>query len=481
MKNSKLLQVLRSLSLSECNSFREYVNSPYFHPQEKVSTLLELLLEFAPHYDSTDLTLSSLSERIFPAQVYDAQKMREQMSFLYRRLKAFLVDQELQSRTYDPELFLLAQLRKRNLDRVFSIEKNALEKRLASTAIRDDSYHWCQHKIAHEAAGQAGQQERRIPDHYLSASMYHLDVWYYILKLRGSTELLNRQKILNTDSHIYGLDMLTDFLDGQDHPYTELAAIQVYREVLRLIQDGEESSYLALKEWLNSHQEILPQIEMRSLYKHAQNYCIRQINKGKSRFEKELLRLYKEQLQSGLILDNGNMAHTDFKNIVTVALREQDHEWVQDFLTENKERVVERYRDNVFNFCTVSYLQAIGDTQQAIRLLNEVAFTDVYYQLSAKHLLLRCYYEQEDWDALAFLVNSFQHFLKRNKDLSAQNRTNHLNFLKFFRKLLALQERKGIISSEKWSERTQRLGGALEQAKQTAHLGWLREEVGRLE
>ncbi len=476
LARSKLIHGLKSLSESEHTSFKLLLESPYFNQQQRSAKLYHYLQQFAPQYER--LTYESVFQHLFPQESFNPQRVREQFSFLYRLLKQFWIQKELKENESEAKILLLRQLRKRNLSSAFQVETKAFRKQLDQQEQVDIPHYWDRYQLAWEQAQFSAQLEKRVEDKSLPQAIADLDQWYFLQKFNGSNELLNRQRILQTQYAIPSLKPALAALDTSDFAPSPL--LQAYLLVYQLMENDEQEYYEDLILWLQAHQSQLPWHESRALYKHGQNYCIRRINKGDITFEKELLDLYKRQLLSGLMLENGNLVHTDFKNIVTVGLRQQELAWVEDFMEQYKERVILKFRANVYNFCRASLLEAKGQVSQAIRLLQQVEFTDVYYQLSAKHLLLRCYYEVEDWETLHFYSLSFKAFLQRNQGISPQNRRNHLNFIRHFLPLLRLRERQGLISDHKWQQRLDAYQSRLEQASQTAHLGWLKSSFGAL-
>lgn len=478
MKESKVVSGIRSLEESERTAFGKFLNSPYFNTRQRLVLLYETILSFAPGFEHENLNVQFVGARIFPNETSNAQKVREQMSFLYRLLKSFLKHQELEEREYQGELFLLAQFRKRKLERAFETERRALEKRLDQNPYQDIIYHWNKYQVANESFEMRGQQQLRVEDHHLQEKMYHLDAWYGMMKLRESAEMLNRQRILNTTFDLSGLSGVDAALLKSPHAHSPL--IKLYREVIRMLETGEEKHFRALVELLAEESSQLRSEEARALYKHAQNFCIRQINAGVPEFEQEIFQLYQKQLQSGLIPAGGIMAHTDYKNIVTVALRLSAYDWAIEFLNQYKELVPAEYRENVYNFNMAACWHAQGELPRAIKLLRTVHFSDAFYDISARRVLLQCYYQQGDWEAAYYLVEAFRLFLTRNKALSVTRRTNHLNFLRYFIRLLKLREQADWLKPETLSVRSSKLLDRLGRAQQTAHLNWLREEVETL-
>ena len=72
-----------------------------------------------------------------------------------------------------------------------------------------------------------------------------------------------------------------------------------------------------------------------------------------------------------------------------------------------------------------------------MNLLQQVDFKDRLHQLDARRMLLLMYYELSEFDALESLLDSFQTYIRRQKDLS-YHRDNYLNLIRFIRKMLRL-------------------------------------------
>ncbi|MEL6650980.1 MAG: hypothetical protein AAFQ87_09285, partial [Bacteroidota bacterium] len=454
ISSNSLIIGLRSLDKSEQKLFRDWLTSPYCNRQPRLLVLYDFLLGFAPDYDAASLTAEACFQAIFAGEAFAPQRLREQFSFLYRQLKQFWIHQELQQ-TEDTDILLLRQMRKRKLNRAFATEARALDKRLSQASPLSFDHYWTQYQLSWEQTQLDAQQGKRSEAQALPLAMEQLDLWYSLQKLKGTNELLNRQRILRSKHPIASIQPLLAQIERSAKPLPSL--LQAYYLVNQLLESGKENDFKRLVQWLTDQQQQLPSHEVRALYKHAQNYCIRQINEGRKRFEAALFQLYQDQLTSGVMLENGFLLHTDFKNIVTVGLRQGEIEWVSHFMERFHNQVAAPHQDNVYNVCRVSLSVANGQISEAIRMLQQVKFSDVYYQLTAKHLLLSCYYQAKDWEMIPFTIASFQAFLQRNQEISSQNRLNHLNFLKLFRRLFRLSERQHFLNEADWKKRSLQL------------------------
>ena len=476
MKANKLRTALDGLTEIEIRAFEEHLLTwkGYESP---------LLLLLRIHRREKKLPKKEdIHAEIFGAEViFQEKRIRVLSSALFQQAKAFLAMLELQEDPLQQEVFALTQFRKRRMDTAFSKQLNHIQRQLEANPKRDTDFHLTKFELASEANGMYGQQNLRKLDDSLQEKIDHLDAWYLSQKLKESCEMLNRQNVLAISFENPMIEELLDFLQEKEHQFWKVPAIQIYHQIYLCLSQGTDEQYQDLVQMLEKLFGYFQPDEARGMYKHAQNFCIRKINEGVSPYLKELFQLYRRQLENELIYDRGILAHTDYKNMVTVGLRLKEYDWVEAFIYNYKDRVQSGFRENVFNFSLASYFFETGQTQQAIRVLLEVEFTDVYYQISSRQLLLKIFYETEEWESALYQVDSFGGFLRRNKEISAKNRTQHTNFLRWYKHLLRLKERKLLLEESVFKQRWGKLKGRIFQSTHTSNLEWLKEKVLKLE
>jgi hypothetical protein len=97
-----------------------------------------------------------------------------------------------------------------------------------------------------------------------------------------------------------------------------------------------------------------------------------------------------------------------------------------------------------------------------------VNFTDAYYQLDTRAIILKIYFELEDEEALFYHVTAFKTFLRRNRVISDYQRTIYKNLVMFTARLVKLgTDKKGWLALKK----------EVEEVKQIADIQWLREKI----
>ena len=133
-----------------------------------------------------------------------------------------------------------------------------------------------------------------------------------------------------------------------------------------------------------------------------------------------------------------------YKNITALAFKLDEYNWAYDFIQRYTSYLPEDYRDSYFNFNMARYYFIKKDFGKVIELLSHVEYNDFFIQLSAKALLLKTYFEMEEFSAFDSLAHSFRTLLKNKKGLG-YHRTNYLHFIKYGEKLFS---RKSISRKE---------------------------------
>jgi hypothetical protein len=443
--------------------------------------LNDALQQYRPDFELDENAWQKVFTQMWPGRPFDKAELRNKMAVLLSLLKQFLSWQELQAQPTQQALLTLAQLRRRGLQKPFESEIRKVSKYLDAKTYptADDSF--LRYRLADEANSIYGLRQMREFDASLQAKIDHLDDYYLHVRLRESCELLNRHEVLNTDYQPDFFDSWLEQIGEDDQLLQERPALAIYLQILTCYKKPDEPEvYQKLKKLLLTHGESFFPEEARGMYRHAQNYCIRRINVGKIVYLEELFDLYKEELQSGLILIHEELDHSDYKNIVTVGLRLKQYVWVSEFMEEYRALVQPVYRDNVYHFCQADLLYAKRKLGEAIRLLQTVAFTDVFYQLSSRMLLIKLYFEMKEEEGLFYALDAFERFLRRNKSIARERREGHRNFIAFSRRLARLRERQPLLVPADFQQRLSALRSRMRDTDKISNLRWLEEKFDGL-
>lgn len=466
------------MSAEQRRRFQLMLESPFFDVRPQALTLFLYLIQLPA---DTEPDEQQAFATIFPGQRFSKQRLKDVQSLLFRELMRFLTIKELDELDYIQDRFSLRQLRKLNSDRLFLLQKNALQRKLSSPESEaTDPWHNAWLDLYEESDQQAAFVQGRPSAEGIEKAITVLDARYATRKLRALCELQNRYNIHGGERPSVWAEQLV--YEPLPPAVRALApAVELYEKILIFLKDASrEDAFEELATALERKETLLPIQEARAVYTHAQNFCIARINQGDSNYLGRLFQLYLQQLEGHILLDKGYLSYGNFTNIITVALRLKKIAWVQRFMSEYKPKLPEQQRETVFqyNCANVHYQQK--ELRMAMKELQTVEFADGFYAISAKLLLCRVYYELEEEDLLSYQIAAFQRFFQRSRSLSMRHRMPYSGFLRFLKKLQTLRERSFLLKKKELKERKVRLNEKIASAENLALRSWLLEKVTEL-
>lgn len=434
MEGSKLSEILSSIPQKEWRSLKEYVSSPFFNKNKHILELLEVIYKSLFYQKKKYPTKDYLWKKLFPNKKYNEQRLFILMSKLDKLCTDYITYQYIQANHTTNQVFALqaSVYRKipKHFKRIFDTTKAKLEKQ----NLRSADYYYNDYllRVEDDYHTHPNTQKRN-----LVGLIQSLDSYYLATKLRYLCSYLNRRDLLQVKEQAEIQDFI-QYLKKFD--LSKLVVLNVYRlTLMTLVEPEKEKNYQELKGLLNLHKKRIPKDETKDLYFYLQNYLVKKLNTGKSRYLRDLFSLYQDMLDNVLLKEGGGL-NLHFKNIVTTALRLQEFEWAKDFIEENYQKLPEPDRENAYyyNVGNLAYYQQ--KFNEAMTNLVRVNSRNLSYNLGAKSILLKSYYELDEEEALFSLTHSFATYIRRNKVMSDANKRNYLNMIKFLKRLSKLEK-----------------------------------------
>ena len=445
MKSTQIWQLALTFSPEACNRFAKYIDSPYFNVDQRLVRFWAYLHQTLKQEEPNPGSKAEAFASFLDDEPYEDAKMRHFCSYLFRHMLDFCGQEQLKSRPFEKNLLVLEAMEKPGREKFFSRQERKISRNLAAGKRRDQAYFSEALRLKSRLAAREQRQMSRRQDQLLVESDRQLDLFYILSKLRSACSFVNNQQVLKRDdggiaikvlneSPDRGLSLNVDIEEEQGLP----PAVQVYFEIYQsLMQPDDPAHYMALKKRLPSVSEVFAPEELRSLYTFAQNYCIRKINAGQQAYLEELFLLYVDMINEELLLENGTLSPWHYKNITVTALRLGKFDWVEDFLLENKNRIPETFRANAYTYNRAKLHFYRKEYPEVLRLLQQVEYEDLFYNLDSKAMILKTYFESGEWDALESMMESFGQYLRRNQSIPDKHRKNYRNLIRFVRKMNA--------------------------------------------
>ena len=470
MYHSKAISYLHSFTRTEWQSFLAMLPSLNASKYKDISPLIQYLESLYPNWEEQTLEKQVYFKKAYPKKKYDDKLVRYQLSYLKGYIEQFLVIQSVLKN----KLLYQAQLEQEVLERKLFHQYSAIHEKskeeLAKSPIRDAEYYYQAYQYELLQLSYHSMTHTRNEKNNIEQVLKNLDSFYLAKKLQIASEVINIRNILSTDYTMFMLDEIMSYLSH--HAYNETPVIQVYLLIIRTLQDpDEEAHYLQLEQVLKTYMSQFTRKELYEIYQYLQNYCIKKINLGAIAYQQKLFENYQTQMENDILIYSGQISQWDYKNIVTIALRMQAYDWAENFIMKYKNYIPEEHKENAYSYNYANVLFRKGNYDKSLKLLQQVNMTDVYYKLDARSMLLKTYYELNEYATLQYHAQAFKKFLRRDNIISPYQKEIYSNMISY---VMKMQQAKGTKSKIK------KIQKEIEQATKTADIAWLKESVKRL-
>ena len=199
----------------------------------------------------------------------------------------------------------------------------------------------------------------------------------------------------------------------------------------------------------------------------AKNFCIKKINQGDYDYFKEVFELFKLELAYEYNLDKGKISAFSYKNIVSTALNLGELNWTAEFIEKYTPKLEQKEREVQYSYNLARLEFKRKNYDQVVELLHKVDYPDFFLNLSAKSMLLKTYYELDEYDPMYYLMDSMRVYINRQRGLS-YHKTLYMNFLRVLKKLSNTR-----VGDQ---DRCKKLLREVDQ-KQIVDAPWLREKI----
>ena len=416
MQNSQLTHILFALSKKESRELRKWLVSPIHNQRSDVVQLYEYLTSGNRLEDDKSLEKERIFRKLYPKEAYDDAKMRQVIHFLQESIEEYLVFVKNQSDDLQCQLNLVKSFRERKLEKLYDKAMRKLEQSFLDFPFRNEDYLDKAYWIEKEKSEQLSEKRAQISNYQQMSDQ--VEISFITRKLKIACVMLSHQKIYKTNYNFGLLESVLQHLQTQDTLLQE-PAIKLYFHFYNLFRfPDEEFHFFEIKKVLSSSEHFFDALERKDIYLMVINYCISRMNIGYKSFVREAFEFYRKAIESRIIIENGILNHLAFRNIVTAGTTLREFEWVSKFIEEYQNYLAPEYRENFVKFALARLYFEQGDYDRAQDLLIQFDIDDILINLTAKTMLIRLYYEKDEFMALESLLDSMRAYINRKKMLA---------------------------------------------------------------
>lgn len=436
MKNSKLISLLKSFSEKEFREFQRFVASPFFNSNSEITDFYTLIRKHSPKFPDKALERRRIFKKLHPKREYDDAHVKFLMNQLLKLAERYISISNMEQRNIMKEYYLLDSYVKRGLNKNYHFIFKKTDKLISNAAIQDADLLHKKYLLKDIASSHFDKQSKRQSNEYLQQLVDTFDTYYMANKLKHTCQMLSNQGIISESYVINLAPEISSFLKRND--YSNFPAVHLYYNVYLLLTEKKKEQFHNTKNLFFKYQNSFEKKEMRQVFYFLANFCIRQLELGDkdNHYLTELFILYQNGVNSELLLDTGLINPWDYKNVIKLGLRLKKFEETENFILDYNSKLKDQFKEDALHYNLAELYYYKNQPDKALGHLVEVEFSDIYYILGTKKLLLKIYFETNEFDALESLLTSFQTYLKRNKLISDNVRDTYYNFTKCLFKII---------------------------------------------
>lgn len=428
MTESKLIYLLKTFKKVEWRRFREFLASPYFNKRTDLIDFFGYIQSIAPDFSEKKLAKEVIFKKLYPNQLYEDKQMRYLMNYTLKAAEEFLGQQKLESTTLK-DSYILEELVDRKLEKHSKKYFEKIAGNQNHVQEKSSDYYFSKYLLADIANKHFNKQDLRKDDGSLKIATDNLDLFYLVNKLKYSCEMLNRQKLFTTKYNLTLTNILHNYLEEQNLEKEPIIAI--YSQIFQLsAREDTGENFEILKGLIEKYNSIIPPTEKQHIYSYAINYCGRQIkyNHNIRYYANECLNLYLEGIKQEFFFVSGYLSPWNFKNVVKLGFNLKKYDWTEQFIQDYYKKLAPEFQDDALHYNLADLAYRKENYKEAQYHLLLVEYSDVFYTLGAKTMLLKIYYENDEIESMFSLIASFSIYIRRNKKISNNFRETYLNF-----------------------------------------------------
>lgn len=434
MDKSKLIVVFRTIEKKELRDLKKWVQSPMHNEHKDVAKLFEFLFT-RYNLNTTTLKKERAWKYLYGNKKYDRLRLRHVMSFSLDVLEKFVSYKTVQRSSFEHEKKLVKAYRDKKILKPATQSLQKAIKHLEKQSPKDEQYHYNQYELEVLKFDLEGTQDRTRATNITEITK-HASLFFMITTLRHAYTARSHQSLKKA---AYRVPLLESVLtEVEENDYTLYPILMIYYHGYQTLNRPEEESHFKeLNYYLEQQQLVLGAKEQREILLMALNYAIKKINTGSQFYMQEAFRLYKKGLEENLLIEQDEMSHFAYKNIVSLGIILKEYTWLDVFIPTYALKLKGDSKNNYRDYSLARLTFARGDFDQTMQLLTQADYDDILLNIGAKVLLLKLYYQQAYWDALEALLESFRIFLNRKKELS-YHKEHYTNLILLVRKILSI-------------------------------------------
>ena len=453
MLKSKFIDIIKTFSKEELRQFRDFLHSPFHNTNKNVIKVFELIRKYPPDFDSPLLEKEKLFLKIYPGKKYNDTVMRILSSDLLSLAEEFLSYLRLCKNSFTEKKFLMEELKERKAEGLFNKHMKEAEALLNKEGSIDETYFLNRYEIETAKVNFLISNDRQDESgkHLLKTGEYLVN--FFLMNILNITqELTEHEEALNEKYDFNLADLILKNTDLEkvmaylkERNYEYYHVLEIYHYMNKCGGPAVDIKYYnALKETIGANLGQFRREARHNLFLILESCCITLMRYGGGIDYPDLMKVYEMMIEHKIFSDNGRnfMQANLFRNIFYTAVVLKKYEWAEAFLNDYHSYLLPEQREDMFNYTKAVLNFERKRFAEALEQIFRVNYNFFVLKYEAKTLTMKILYELKLFEQALSLIDSFSHFLSKNKKVSELYKRQFMNFLKYCRALIKKSQKK---------------------------------------
>jgi len=441
MKDSQIIKILSKFTKREMKSFGIFVNSPYFNTSEATAKLFSTLEKYYPDFSGENLT----KQRLF-AGVYGKRKYS---NVLFNKLASNLIKLSFEFLTINnntlKQYCLLRGLRKKQLNSLFKSNFNKITRELEYENVNDGD------TVLQMLVKMENANFNLDTDNYygLQISGMHqmeLNTLYFLERVAanyiektniGITREIEESRIVTKLNANIDYDSLYEQISNSSFFYKK--RLLHFLSMILLHKTRNEKFYREIKASL--FDTPLRNNDLINLgYIYLLDFITYKVKSGDDSYLQERHSVYRKIEHDSFVSGNVKIIFTFFRNFILSGINTGDFEWSKYVLYKYIDEIEGKGNTGIKFYFEALILFHEADFQRALTSINKLDLKNMAMDkfglfFDIRFLKFKIYFELNYIEESLAMIDSFEHFLKKDKKINRAVKPSYNGFIKYYKKL----------------------------------------------
>ncbi len=450
MKDSQLINLMRSLTEKEIEEFKHFLNSPFYNNSATVKELFVILTKYYPLFTSPEYSKEKIFADLLPGKKYNNLLLNEYFHLLSNQIIEYLKQIVQKKNELKYSIDLLNEFRMRGLKSHFEKLAGKIEKSLSTEKFDHTTLHL---NLDLHAAKlnlmSVFQSNNRIK--HINAIMDDYEKYLmYMINVIVSEYLSTRLNFLNdsynfnfTDDNLFSklendkiIYKLYEYIK-EKNPFGFVINLNLALAEI-LISPEDTDKYYINKKLILESKDKFKHNELEHYFVYLKSYCIGKAYSPNTRkeFLEEYIKLDFIVLHDKIFInDKSNfLSNLSFRNLLIMLTNLKDSERILA-LIDYSIYLKPDNRTDYKNLAKAYYYYSTSSYDESIKFLKKIITNEKQLELDSNFLYLKIFYELKDVASGIDKISSFRRLINYDLNLSQDRKQKYRIFLNYLEKI----------------------------------------------